>query len=411
MNPSELQQETVQRGPKGRRNAIRDKMRSPMRLAVYTDYPYHQVEGEVYAERAFAIFLSRLATRFEQFKVIGRLAPYAARGRYPLGEHVELVPLPYYAKLSEPLPVLRGLAGSISQFWKALDDTDCVWLLGPHPIAFLYAGMAMLRRKRIVLGVRQDFPEYVRNRHPDRRLFRLMATAFEGAFRLLGRRCDVVAVGPTLTEHYSKSRRVLELTVSLIDEANIVAPESKDLEYDAELNVLSVGRLDTEKNPLMLADVLAGLLEQDPRWRLVVCGEGPLEQKLAQRLRRFGIEDKAKLLGYVSHDEGLAELYRNSQMLLHVSWTEGLPQVLYEAFAAGLPVVATDVGGIKVATGDAVSLISAGDPEAAVRALSRLAEDETLRRDHVVAGNRLVSAATIEEESRRVAEFLDPDLA
>jgi glycosyltransferase involved in cell wall biosynthesis len=172
----------------------------------------------------------------------------------------------------------------------------------------------------------------------------------ELAFRLLGRFCSVVAVGPTLTEHYRKSRRVLELTVSLIDEANIIAPEAKDLDYDGELNVLSVGRLDTEKNPLMLADVLAGLLEQDPRWRLIVCGEGPLEEKLAKRLRRFGIEDKAKLLGYVSHDDGLAELYRNSQMLLHVSWTEGLPQVLYEAFAAGLPVVATDVGGIKEAT-------------------------------------------------------------
>jgi glycosyltransferase involved in cell wall biosynthesis len=270
MNLKQLQQDSIQAGSKPRRAAIRDRMRSPMKLAVYTDYPYHQVEGKVYAERAFAIFLSRLAEHFEQFKVIGRLAPYSARGRYPLGEHVELVPLPYYASLSEPLPVLRGLAGSIRQFWKALDETDCVWLLGPHPIAFLYAGMAMLRRKRVALGVRQDFPEYIRNRHPNRRWFQLMASAFEGAFRLLGRRCDVVAVGPTLAEHYKKARRVLELTVSLIDKENIVDPDSKDLSYDDKLNILSVGRLDTEKNPLILADVLDGLLEKEERWRLVV---------------------------------------------------------------------------------------------------------------------------------------------
>jgi glycosyltransferase involved in cell wall biosynthesis len=43
--------------------------------------------------------------------------------------------------------------------------------------------------------------------------------------------------------------------------------------------------------------------------------------------------------------------YRSSHFLLHTSWTEGLPKVLIEAFAAVLPVVATDVGGIREAVG------------------------------------------------------------
>ena len=50
--------------------------------------------------------------------------------------------------------------------------------------------------------------------------------------------------------------------------------------------------------------------------------------------------------------DGLLALYRSAHVLLHVSWTEGLPQVLFEAFAAGLPVVATDVGGVAEAAGD-----------------------------------------------------------
>ena len=351
----------------GRENA------NQMRLAVYTDYAYHQVDGEVYAERAFAVFLARLATHFERFTVIGRLAPYADRGRYPLGESIEFVPLPYYRSLSEPLPVLKGMAGSIRRFWKALADIDCVWLLGPHPVAILYAGMSILRRKRVVLGVRQDFPEYIGNRHPNRRSFRLLASAMEGAFRLLGRFCAVVAVGPTLAGHYRPRAASSQLTVSLVDEADIVAPGSKRLDYDGELKVLSVGRLDTEKNPLMLADVLARLVEQDPRWRLIVCGEGPLAEKLAWRLRRLGVDDHAELLGYVSQDNGLRGLYNECQMLLHVSWTEGLPQVLYEAFAAALPVVATDVGGIKQAAGDAVTLIPPATSTRRWRRLTRCA--------------------------------------
>ena len=158
----------------------------------------------------------------------------------------------------------------------------------------------------------------------------------------------------------------------------------------------------------MLADVLAGLLEQDPRWRLIVCGEGPLQGELSERLRSFGIQDKAELLGYVSHEEGLAELYRNCQMLLHVSWTEGLPQVLYEAFAAALPVVATDVGGVREATGEAVTLIPAGDAEAAIEALRELSADPGLRERRLAAGHALVKAATIDIEVERVHEFIDP---
>ncbi len=378
-----------------------------MRLAVYTDYLYHRAGGNVYAERAFAVFLARLGSRFERFTVIGRLAPDADRGRYALGEQVEFVPLPYYRSLSEPLPVLKGLAGSIRQYWKALDNTDCVWLLGPHPIAFLFAAIAWLRRRKVVLGVRQDLPEYVRNRHPGRKMLRLSALVLEWAFRALGHFCAVVAVGPTLAQHYRHSRRLLQLTVSLVDESDIVAPESKRLDYRGELKVLSVGRLDPEKNPLMLADVLARLVEGDPRWRLIVCGEGSLTDQLDARLQELGVDRNAEIRGYVPQDGGLSTLYSECQMLLHVSWTEGLPQVLYEAFAAGLPVVATDVGGVRKATAGAATLVPAGDPAAAAQALQELSEDEALRNRRTEAGYELVRGATIQAECLRVAEFLN----
>jgi glycosyltransferase involved in cell wall biosynthesis len=377
-----------------------------MRLAVYTDYTYHRAGGKVHAERAFAVFLARLAPHFERFTVIGRVAPPSDRARYPLGDGVELVELPYYSRLSEPLPVLRAIAGSIRQYWKALSDTDCVWLFGPHPIAFAFAIIAWLRRRKVVLAIRQDLPEYVRKRHPDRQLLLLSAWMLESAFRALGRFCAVVAVGPKLADNYRHSRRLLQLTVSLVDRSDVVAPEAKRLDYGGELKVLSVGRLDSEKNPLMLADVIARLAAHDPRWHLVVCGEGSLSKRLEARLRELGVDHNAELRGYVSHDDGLKALYGECQMLLHVSWTEGLPQVLYEAFAACLPVVATDVGGVGKATGGAVTLIAAGDPAAAAEALLELSEDEALRRSRIEAGHALVNRATIDEECRRVAEFL-----
>jgi len=381
----------------------------PMRLAIYTDYPYHRIDGQVYAERAFAIFLARLAPQFESLTLIGRLTPGPAPARYPLGDRVEFVSLPYYRKLSQPLPVLKALAGSIRRYWRALEDVDCVWLLGPHPFAIVFAALAKLRGKQIALGVRQDLPEYVRNRHPDRRLMRLAAGALELAFRTLGRSCSVVAVGPKLAHNYRRSRHLLRLTVSLVDEGEVVPPASRKLDYGKELKVLSVGRLDPEKNPLLLADVLALLERDEPgRWTLAICGEGSMADQLERRLSELGVRDRADLSGYVSHSS-LARMYSQCHLLLHVSWTEGLPQVLFEAFAAALPVTATDVGGVAEATAGAVSLIPAGDAAAAAKALRELAGDRALRERRALAGNAIVRASTIQAEVSRLAEFLSTE--
>jgi glycosyltransferase involved in cell wall biosynthesis len=378
-----------------------------MRLAAYTDYSYHRVGDAVYAERAFALFLSRLGEHFEQLTVLGRLAPSSAgRARYELGERVQFAPLPYYARLTDPRGFLPGVLGTLRAFWKTLGDSDCVCLFGPHPLAFPFALMAWLRGRKVVLGVRQDTPEYVRSRHPDRKLLHRIARFMDAGFRLLGRFCSVIAVGPAVAASYGKSRRLLQISVSLVDEADVVDPRSRQVAYDGALTALSVGRLDVEKNPLLLADVLALLVTRDPRWRLVICGEGSLGEELEARLEELGVASRAEMRGYLPLNGGLTELYRQSQALLHVSWTEGLPQVLYEAFAAGLPVVATDVGGIAAAVGGAVSLIPAGDAEAAAEALERVAGDEGLREQRIAAGTALVRAATMQVECSRTAEFI-----
>ena len=65
-----------------------------MRLAVYTDYAYHRVGHEVFAERAFALFVARLGAGFDRLVLVGREAPAPVRARDSIGAEVELVPLP-----------------------------------------------------------------------------------------------------------------------------------------------------------------------------------------------------------------------------------------------------------------------------------------------------------------------------
>jgi len=379
-----------------------------VRVAVYTDYTYHRVDGRIFAERAFALFLARLADEFERFFLIGREDPEGDRTRYAVGSDVEFVPLPFYRTLADPVAVLRTSLQAAARFWRTLGDVECVWLLGPHPLATLFVALARMRRKRVVLGVRQDTRAYVRSRHPGRRFLALAGTILDWLWRQLARRFPVVVVGPGIAAQYANAPTILELTVSLVEERDIVPPAvALERSYGDALRAISVGRLEAEKNPLMLADVMARLKESDDRWRLTVCGEGAMGVALEHRLRELGVDDRVELLGYVPFGSRLLSVYRNSHVLLHVSWTEGLPQVLHEAFAAGLPVVATDVGGIGPAVAGAAMLVRPGDPAAAASALETVVGDSRLRERLVRAGHAWIRAHSARLELRRLASFLN----
>jgi glycosyltransferase involved in cell wall biosynthesis len=379
-----------------------------MRLAVYTDYTYHEADGQIYADRAFALFVARLARHCDRLVLLGRLDPRGERARYPIGGEVDFVALPFYSSLARPLEAMGAMRGSVQTFDRALEGVDVVWLLGPHPLALLFARVALRRGKRVVLGVRQDSLEYMRSRHPGRPHFQLFARMMEAGWRRLARRVPVVAVGPAVAKRYAGSAGVLDIVVSLIERDDIVAPEhALSRDYTGELQALSVGRLETEKNPLLLADALAAANRGGGRWRLVICGEGSLEGALRARLEELDLTDRAEFKGYVSFGDELTELYRSSHALLHVSWTEGVPQVLFEAFAAGLPTVATAVGGISEVVKDAALLIERGDPDAAAAALGRIAEDDAERRRLIEAGLDYAAGHTVETETARVARFLE----
>ena len=378
-----------------------------MRLLVYSDCVYHGDGENVYGEIAFSRFIAGFADTVEQLTIVGRLDPEPGRSHYRLPHRARFVAVPHYDSLTQPLRVIGSLLHSLRRFWGAVGETDVVWLFGPYAHALLLALIATMRRRPVVLGVRQDFPVYVRSRRPNQRWMHLAADALEGAWRLLARRMPVFVVGAQLAENYRRFGRVMEMTVSLIDERDISHGRSSTRSFDApRLQLLSVGRVDEEKNPLLLADILAKVRADDPRWELVVCGDGPLLEPLAERFQQLRLADHATLMGYLPFDQGLMAQYRDSHVFLHVSRTEGMPQVLLEAFAAGLPVVATAVGGVGAAADGAAILIAPDSVEAAAEAVQKLASEPMLRERLIHEGFRRAEAHTLDAEVRRVVGVL-----
>lgn len=390
---------------------------APLRLGIYADLVYRSVDGRLSADLPFAHVIVAMAPRVKELVVFGRFDPTPTPFPHTVSsDNLRYVPLPHYPRVTHVSRVAHTSREAMRLFAAELADLDAVWLFGPHPIALAFAGVAIRRRTSVVLGIRQDYTRYIARRLPNAAWVWAIPVAYalERSFRLLARRVPTVVVGDDLACKYRGGGAPLLTTgFSLVAPTDIVSlDDALARSWDGPLRLLSVGRLDPEKNPLLLPKIMLRLREHDPRWQLTVAGDGQLAEALAQHAVALGVEDAITRLGHVPPGPDLMSLYRANNAFLHVSWTEGVPQVLFEAQAAGLPIVATDVGGVRatLAQGEAGILIPPNDVNSAVFALERLRTDEQLRRRLIQRGLEHVGQATIDAQLDRVLAFLEDSI-
>jgi glycosyltransferase involved in cell wall biosynthesis len=142
--------------------------------------------------------------------------------------------------------------------------------------------------------------------------------------------------------------------------------------------VLAAGRLSPEKGFSVLIDAACTICEALPTAGVVIFGDGPLRSSLEARVAELGLTGRVILPGFRSD---LDSLIGAADVVVLPSFTEGLPNVALEASAAGVPVVATAVGGIPevVSDGETGTLVAAGQPAALAAAVIDLLCDPALR--------------------------------
>ena len=146
--------------------------------------------------------------------------------------------------------------------------------------------------------------------------------------------------------------------------------------------VLFIGALVKQKGADVLVEAFKRVMEKH-KAELLIVGDGPERESLERLCRGLGVA--AEFSGYVEDTE---EVLRKSSVLVLPSREEGFGLVLLEAMAAGVPVVATRVGGIPeiIADGENGLLVDREDPEALAEAISRILADPELRRRLVAKG-------------------------
>jgi len=139
-----------------------------------------------------------------------------------------------------------------------------------------------------------------------------------------------------------------------------------------------VGRLSPEKDHRTLLTAMGALGRSGSSSHLVIVGGGPLEGELKALVQSLGLEERVHFLGFRSD---VAELLPLFDLFVLSSREEGISLTLIEAMAAGLPIVATRVGGNPevVVDGETGLLVEAGQPEALAAALGSLLGDPDTR--------------------------------
>ena len=150
----------------------------------------------------------------------------------------------------------------------------------------------------------------------------------------------------------------------------------------------SVGRLVPVKNHALLLQAAQALRQAGRRAHFVIVGDGELRPSLEAQARALGLEQAVSFTGW---RRDLPPVYADLDVLVNTSRNEGTPVAVIEAMAAGVPVIATAVGGVPdvVADGATGTLVPEGDAEALARALAE-------RLDQPEAARRMAEAARVE---------------
>ena len=170
-------------------------------------------------------------------------------------------------------------------------------------------------------------------------------------------------------------------------------------------DLLFVGRLEERKGVHFLLDAMALLKARGSDVRLKIVGNGPQKEALQRQTAALSLEAVVTFAG-TKDEAGVAEALRHADLLVVPSLSEGLPVVIMEAMASGVPVVASAVDGNPelVRDGETGRLVPPCDSRALADGIERLIEDLGLLQSMGEVGRQLV--ATEYDARRNAVELL-----
>ncbi|MGI9099100.1 MAG: glycosyltransferase [Solirubrobacteraceae bacterium] len=312
------------------------------------------------------------------------------------------VDIPFYAGLKVGVPSLPAIVETLAE-----GRYDLVHLCSPGPSGAAAAVIARTMGVPILGSYHTELAAYAGLRSQDAALevaARMAISAFYGQCR------RVLSPSPA-SDEVLRGMGVPDERIGRWDRGVDLArfsPERRDAGLlPGEITVLYAGRLTREKGADLLADAFLQARERDPRLHLALAGGGPEEGVLRERLGGH-----ATFLGWLEGD-ALARVYASADLFLFASRTDTFGQVLLEAQASGLPIVAVGEGGPTSIVADGITgRLCPPDAGALAGALVELAARPLQRERLARTALDAVAQRTWERSLQRLADgyrrALDP---
>lgn len=381
-----------------------------IRLVVVDDNPHVSWEGRVHPVNAtFQHFVAGLLDLpgSPVASVVSCVPVRAASylpATLPLDPRVRVlatVPFDGIAGYLRSLPAMLGANRPVLR--AALADAELVWIKVPASNALLAAALARaagVPRFGYVAGsARQVAAGQARN--PVAAVgARAVGLAYDVAGRVASAGGDRLVVGEDLDGSGVVS--------SLVDPGEVVdvggLPWPRE---DDRLRLAWAGRLAPGKGIETLLEAVALLQAAPPDGRRVdldLLGEGPARARLTAEADRLGIADRVHWHGYVASRAPYLETLAASDLFVFPSPAEGFPKVVLDAFAVGLPVIATPSGALAGLRRDRLEVVVSGDGVALAAAIRGLVDDLARAHDLRAAGSAFAAAHTRLAEASRLVD-------
>lgn len=194
-----------------------------------------------------------------------------------------------------------------------------------------------------------------------------------------------VAASEKCITRYSKYTEAVYKTVPRINRVELSMYYREDSCQGRRITLLFVGGLYLRKGIEYLLEAVASLHPQYPL-SLVIVGEGEDREYFEKRSSDMGVASIVSFRGHLPYGPALMNEFKQADIFVFPSLGEGFPRVLYEAMTHGLPIVATDVGGValEVIDGARGMLVPPADANALAQNIVKIIEDGDLRRRLIV---------------------------
>ena len=312
--------------------------------------------------------------------------------------------VPYYTGLRIGVPSLTAAVQTIAD-----GSFDLIHVCSPGPVGIVGALVSRGLGVPLLGSYHTELTAYAGLRSGEQRVADAMAlgvSAFYGACDLVlspspasDAALAAIGVGAQKVARWDRGVDTARFDPALREQALSELAASGHAKPPGAIDVLYAGRITREKGADLLADAFLSARARDPRLRLVLAGGGPEEQRLRER-----VGDGAVFLGWLE-GPALARAYACADMFLFASRTDTFGQVVLEAQASGLPVVAVAEGGPLSLIDDRISgMLCPPRADALAGAVLELAVSPALRARIARGGLDSVRERTWERALQRLGD-------